>query len=183
MKKAVVLVLAASLAAASLSGIGDACAGVPSMPIDTACRAASTGPAMYSLCMSILQSLPPSGGDLVTYAVGAAGAAALSCDTATRAGEGMLGDGSLPGELRDACSGCVADYGNARQAISGVADQLGRCEFAYLRQGYMDALAAVEDCTAKLGLAGGTSTPLYGMVVGSRDRTVIAFRLASSLMA
>ncbi|CAL5008579.1 unnamed protein product [Urochloa decumbens] len=182
MKNTVILVIAATLAAASLSVTGDACAGVPSMPIDAACRAASPGPAMYNLCMSILQSLPPGSSDLATYAVGAAGAAALSGDSAADAGRRMLGDASLPGNLRDACSGCVSDFGNARQAISRVADQLGRCAFAGLRQGFMDALAAVEDCASKLAFAGGESTPLYGMVVGNRDRTVIAFRLATPLM-
>ncbi|OEL14045.1 hypothetical protein BAE44_0024936 [Dichanthelium oligosanthes] len=140
------------------------------MPVDAACRAASTGPAMFDLCMRILRSLPPNS-ELVTYAVGAAGAAGLSCVSTMDAGKRMLGMGP---------SGCVADYSTTCRAISGAADQLGRCAFADLRQGYMDAMAAIEDCTAKLAEVGGTSTPFYGMVLGNWDRTVTVFRLATS---
>nr|CAB3482107.1 unnamed protein product [Digitaria exilis] len=184
MEKAILIlvILTASMATTSLFVTANACAGVPSMPIDAACRAASTSQAMYDLCTSILQSSPPNS-DLATYAVSAAGAAALSCDSAADASVRMLQDGSVSGDMRDACSACVDDYHAAHQGIAGAADQLGQCAFQNVRQGYMDALSSIEDCTAKLVAAGGTTTTLYAMAVGVRDRTAIALPLGTAIGA
>ncbi|KAL6659470.1 hypothetical protein ACP70R_003510 [Stipagrostis hirtigluma subsp. patula] len=183
MNKSAILILAASLAATSLFAAGDdvACPGVPTKDVAAACNDASTSPAMYDLCMRMLSSSPPTA-QVTAYAVAATGAAERSCDSTVVAGKEMLKNGSLAGDLSDAWRRCLGNYKAARVAIDGVGDQLLRCAFADLRPGYMDALAALEDCAAKLLPAGGTSTPVYGLVVGDRDRAVIAYRLTWPLI-
>ncbi|KAL6659469.1 hypothetical protein ACP70R_003509 [Stipagrostis hirtigluma subsp. patula] len=182
MNNSAILVLAASLAAASLLAAGDGpCPGVPTEAVDAACHDASTSPTMYDLCMGILSSSPPTA-EVTAYALAAGAAAADSCSSTVVAGNKMSRNGTLTGDLSDAWFNCLANYNAARDAIAGVRDQLGRCAFADLSQWYIDALAALEECTAKLLPAGGTSTPLYGMVVGDRDRAVLAFRLAWPLV-
>ncbi|KAL6659467.1 hypothetical protein ACP70R_003507 [Stipagrostis hirtigluma subsp. patula] len=182
MNKSALLVLAACLAVASLHAAGDkACPGVPTEAVDAACHDASTSPTMYDLCLRTLSSSPPTA-EVSDYALVAAVAAADSCGSTVVACDQMSKNGSLTGDLSDAWDNCWSNYNAARGAIAGVRDLLGRCAFMDLRQGYMDALAALEDCTAKLLPAGGTTTPVYGMVVGDRDRAALAFRLAWRLI-
>ncbi|KAL6659471.1 hypothetical protein ACP70R_003511 [Stipagrostis hirtigluma subsp. patula] len=181
MNNSSILFLAASLAAASLLAAGDdPCPGVPTEAADAACHGASTSSAMYDLCMGILSSSPPTA-EVTAYAHVATVAAAKSCLATVDAGEQMSQNGSLNRALSDAWGDCWGNYNAARAAIAVARDKLERCAFVGIGQGYMDAMAAIDVCAAKLLPAGGISTPLYALVVGDRDRTVIALGLASPL--
>ncbi|KAL6659468.1 hypothetical protein ACP70R_003508 [Stipagrostis hirtigluma subsp. patula] len=186
MNKSALFVLAACLAAALLfvfaAGDHVACPGVPTESVDAACHGASTSSAMYDLCMRVLSTSPPTA-EITAYAFVAAATAAESFASTVVAGDQMSRNGSLTGDLSDAWDKyCRGKYDMAYGVTGGAMAQLRRCDFLDLRQEYMDAIVAIEECTAKLLPAGGISTPLYGMVVGDRDRAVLAFRLALPLI-
>ncbi|KAG2583491.1 hypothetical protein PVAP13_6KG223100 [Panicum virgatum] len=95
----------------------------------------------------------------------------------------MLNDGLIERRHRIMWSGCVGDLRRAQRALVTVQDQLHRCLFTHIRQSYEDANVAIRHCTDKLAFVGGTPVLLHHYVINSRDRTVLAFRLAASLLA
>jgi len=182
--RATILVLAPILAAALLFAAGDACEGVPSMTIEAACHAAAgTDSAMYDLCLQALHSSSLPDNKISTLAAAAAETAALVCDDTAGSIEVMLKDGLINRRHRIMWSGCVGDLRRAQRALATVEGQMRRCSFAHTRQEYVEASVAIRHCTDKLASVGPTPVRLQHSVVRSRESTVLASRLAASLMA
>ncbi|CAO2206673.1 unnamed protein product [Urochloa humidicola] len=178
-----IVLMVSILAAAFLFAIGYACEGVPSMSIEGACHTATgTDGAMNSLCLRTLHSSSPPDNKISTYAGAAARAAVLTCDSTAGAIQVMLNNGSIDRRHRLMWSGCMGDIRRAQQALGTVQDQVRRCLFAHIRQEYVEARAAIQHCTDKLASVGPTPVQLHYLVEDSRVRTVLAFRLAASLM-
>ncbi|KAL6838199.1 hypothetical protein ACP4OV_031981 [Aristida adscensionis] len=179
-----VVAVVASLGGAPLLAGGDddgSCSGVWTVAVDKACYEASTGAAMYDLCMSILKS-SPANSEQSAYALRAASAATDSSKYTLASGEEMSRNSTITGEVRNAWGGCNPLYDAAIDALAGAEEQLRQCAFGGLGQRYMDALSPIEDCTTRMLSVGGQTTPLYSMIIGDRDRAVLAFRLAKPLI-
>jgi pectinesterase inhibitor-like protein len=179
----VVLVLVPILAsAASLFTITNACEGVPSVPIEAACRKASGrehDEAMYKLCSETLNSMPDN--KISTYAAAAADKAAQSSNSTVGSIKAMLDEGSIEKSHVSMWSGCVADYQKAHQAMTTVKDQVQRCSFADIKKEFMDARVAFEHCEKMLVTVGPKPEQLHNSVANSRKRIGLAFRLAHPL--
>ncbi|KAJ1273783.1 hypothetical protein BS78_05G010900 [Paspalum vaginatum] len=153
----------------------DACTNIPSMDIISACHQASTSPRMYDLCTRTLSGVARDNGEVLTYALAAATAAARSFESTAAA----VAD-NVSGEMKAACEECESRYGAARKLVGRVVGSLEGCFFDDVEAECVDAVAAVDDCaTAVMLVNPGVATPLHGMVLDDRDRTVLVLRLIS----
>jgi pectinesterase inhibitor-like protein len=180
----IILVLVPILAsAASLFAITNACEGVPSVPIEVACRKAAGrqhDEAMYMLCSETLNSMPDN--KISTYAAAAADKAAQSSNSTAGSIQAMLDEGSIEKSHVSMWSGCVADFQKAHQAMTTVKDQVQHCSFTNIKKEFMDARVAFKHCEKMLVTVGPTPEQLHNSVANSRKRIGLAFRLARPLM-
>jgi pectinesterase inhibitor-like protein len=168
--------------AASLFAITNACEGVPSVPIEAACRKASGrehDEAMYKLCSETLNSMPDN--KISTYAAAAADKAAQSSNSTASSIQAMLDKGSIEKSHISMWSGCVADFSKAQQHMTTVQDQVQHCSFAHINQEFVDARVAFRHCEKMLVTVGPTPAELHQSVANSRDRIALAFRLGHPL--
>ncbi|PVH36891.1 hypothetical protein PAHAL_6G191700 [Panicum hallii] len=138
---------------------------------------------MHDLCLQSMHSSSLPDHKISTLAGAAAETAALSCDDTAGSIQVMLNEGLISRRHRIMWSGSVGDLRRAQRALTTVEGQVHRCMFAHIRQEYVEASVAIRHCTDKLVPVGGTPVRLHHFVANSRDCTVLAFRMAASLMA
>uniref|UniRef100_A0ACD5WVJ0 Uncharacterized protein n=1 Tax=Avena sativa TaxID=4498 RepID=A0ACD5WVJ0_AVESA len=180
MKKILVLILALSLGGAA----GQHCDGVPSLPVEVACREACATRLMYDMCMDTLREKfdpDPSHSVAVTaYALLAAQRAVESYVVTVAEASDLLRDRSLGGDERTAYQVCVLEYGYAKQSMDNVAeDLLPPCSFGELRQEYMNGLMDLESCRDRVLRL--TESPLNAMNLVDRNKALLAYFLGQLL--
>ncbi|TVU02433.1 hypothetical protein EJB05_52075, partial [Eragrostis curvula] len=163
-----------------------ACLNVPSMSVEDACRTATGTPLMYGLCKDALcdVAFATSGVDL--YALVAAKRALASYGDTARAisdrlsGAGGAASGSLVGDEKDAYDVCAGAYSLGTGIMEQVADAMIGCRFGDdLGKLYKDGIAQMETCRDKLLTL--TSSPLYDMNLGDRNKAILAYFLGRLL--
>ncbi|KAF0901004.1 hypothetical protein E2562_037419 [Oryza meyeriana var. granulata] len=175
-----VLSLSVSTATLLLAGGIDACGDydVPSMSAVAACQ--KTGRAMRPLCEATLGTTTAPE-EVTVFVLAAANAAAQSCDTTVHAIRQLMQDPSTPEDVRSAGQICDGKYDEAHAQLAAAVGHLNSCSLAELIRDVPAAVVAVDDCTSALLPVGGNS-PLYNMVMGDRDRSMLTLRLTSILL-
>jgi hypothetical protein len=163
---------------------GQHCHGVPSLPVEMACREACATRLMYDMCMDTLREEfdpDPSRSIAVTaYALLAAQRAVESYVVTVAEASELLHNGSLGGDERTAYQVCVAQYAYAKQSMDNVAeDLLPPCSFAGLRDEYLNGVRDLESCRDRVIRF--TKSPLNAMNLVDRNKALLAYSLGQLL--
>jgi NADH:ubiquinone reductase (non-electrogenic) len=172
------LLALAALVAHSFS-TGNACDGVPDMSIDEACN--NVSPPQVQLCQSTLRAMgaPPTV-EVTVYAVDAAKAAKKSYNSSMAIIDRLLENPSLPDGEKAAYELCKDKYEMALEYMIGVTNQMSLGAFAYPRQEYFDATAALTAC--RNSLMDFQSSPLYKANAADLDNTFVAYDLGALIV-
>ncbi|KAL5230614.1 hypothetical protein ABZP36_029390 [Zizania latifolia] len=176
MEKAAAFVLSMSLTATLLFTGSDACNGVPFISTADVCQPAIIGAAMSELCAATL-GVTTTPHEVTAYVAAAAVDAAQSYRATRRVANDEIDDPSAPEGLAGACEACLYKYDAALGVLDFVADHLQSCALGDISRDFTTAAATIDDC-ATLVLPIAANSSLYAMIVGDRDRTVLAVRLA-----
>uniref|UniRef100_A0A0D9X4A3 Uncharacterized protein n=1 Tax=Leersia perrieri TaxID=77586 RepID=A0A0D9X4A3_9ORYZ len=178
MEKATVFVMlltAAVIAGVAAAGCDDY--DVPSMSPAAACQKASTGPSMAKLCNDRLGAASSPEQEVTAFVLAAANAASASYGATGELLMAASQDAAATKESRAAASTCVEKYGEAMDRVAAAVAHLNGCELAELVVDVLPAVVAVDDCGTALLSAGDQGSPLYGMVMADRDRSMLVLRL------
>ncbi|KAE8783140.1 hypothetical protein D1007_43442 [Hordeum vulgare] len=167
-----------------LGAAGERCPGVPSLPVEAACRKACGTKLMHDMCMDTLRGgFHPSPSihiEVTEYALLAAHHALESYGATAAAASELLRNRSLAGDERAAYNTCLTEYSYAVQCMDHVAgDMLPRCRFAGLGEQYVHCVAYVEGCRDRLVWL--KSSPLYTMNLVDRNKALLAYSIAQLL--
>ncbi|KAG8086763.1 hypothetical protein GUJ93_ZPchr0010g10580 [Zizania palustris] len=180
-KAAAFVVLSMSLTATFVFSGCDACEDAASMSAVDACKQAGTGVALAELCAATLGT-SPAPKEETAFVLAAANAAGRSYVATLQAiVKLMLGKPKVSDETRKACDACTGSYMDARDAMNDALGHLASCSLAELIIDFPRAVSAVDDCATKVLRAEGLS-PLYSMIIGDRDLSMLGLRLTVMLL-
>ncbi|KAG8086766.1 hypothetical protein GUJ93_ZPchr0010g7442 [Zizania palustris] len=177
MEKATAFVLSVSLTGALLFTGGDACAGVSSMSAVDACKPGNVGAALSKTCAATLGT-STAAHEVTAYVTAALDAAWRSYNATTKAANADMEDPSSPRGLREVIGVCLYHYDDVVLYAAGVLEYLRTC--TSLREVSFDCAtsAGIVDRCAGLVQTVAPNSTLHAMIVGDRDRTELAVRLA-----
>ncbi|KAF0901191.1 hypothetical protein E2562_038314 [Oryza meyeriana var. granulata] len=178
-KAAIFAALSLSVTATLLLAGSDTCDGAPSMSAVAACQMASTG-RLYQFCRDILGTSPEAR-EVTNYVVAAANATTLTYEVTKVSAGKVLADPSSSEGLKSACRTCLDKCGQARVLVAGLIDHLHGCSLTDILTDCTTAVAAVDDCATAVLPVGG-NTQFYDQILFSRDRSVLALKLAILLV-
>lgn len=163
---------------------GDGCPPVPSMTAESACTAVCGTPHMRALCLGTLAAAPAAAAEVPVagLAMAAVRGALDAYAVTTAAATSLIDGGAAQGDSEKAAYGdCMVGYGRARIAMARVADDLagGGCGrgIGGLSADYTAGLRGMDVCSR--GMMGYPESPLYGMNMADRNRTLLAALLCS----
>uniref|UniRef100_A0ACD5UJI0 Uncharacterized protein n=1 Tax=Avena sativa TaxID=4498 RepID=A0ACD5UJI0_AVESA len=165
-----------------------ACPGVPSLGSAAACLKACGTKYAYDLCINTMQrsGMDPCPSHTVVatvYAVVAARVAEASYeDTMLALNTQLQQNGSLSGDERDAYRGCLGDYTAAESSIERAAERMASsCDLGGLGNEFRGGMMSLEGCRDRLLSPWIYPSPMYPLVMGNRDKVLVAYLLAKLL--
>uniref|UniRef100_A0ACD5WHM9 Uncharacterized protein n=1 Tax=Avena sativa TaxID=4498 RepID=A0ACD5WHM9_AVESA len=178
MKNTAALALSLATAAILLAGSSEACPGSPTMAVEDACQKATPGDRQtYWLCIKFMEA-PPREADVTVYAARAGKRAFLSYAAQKTRSSEQLRNQSLPGELKDAYTGCLSDYDAATAAMGAALQKVDACDLKASFGGFDATLAGLERCRVRLaGFSDVIAVDIAYGVLGDKTETALAYSL------